>query len=172
MTTAAIRRGLLATFPPGAPLAVVAPAGMFEDAVAARNDSATTLHQCASGVPAASANVIVEGLDAVPEPLALLAALRAAAPAARLFALVANGAHLPALAAYFAGAAIAAARPLVRADIEPLLHGAGWNAFAVEPIAGEAPFATRIGGLTFALEDAATLERVSPAAFLAVADPV
>lgn len=172
MITAAIRRGLLATFPPGTALAIVAPAGMFEDAVAARNDPATTLHSGVSGLPASSPNVIVEGLDAVADPAELLAALRVTAPAARLFALIANAAHLPALAAFFAGAAMADARPLVRADIEPLMRGAGWNAFAVEPIASETPFATQLGGLTFALDDAAALERVAPAAFLAVADPV
>jgi hypothetical protein len=179
MITTAIRRGLLENFPFGTPLAIVAPAGTFEDAVTARNDPATTLHAGASGLPAMSSNVIVEGLDAVSDPAALLAALRAATPAARLFALIANAAHLPALAAFFAGATMAYARPLVRGDIEQLMSAAGWNAFAIEPIAGEAPFApasipgaVQLGGLTFALADAAALERVAPAAYLAIADPV
>jgi hypothetical protein len=170
MITAAIRRGLLATFPPGTPLAIVAPDGAFEEAVAARNDPATAIYARAADVPAASPNVIVEGLDAVADPHALLAVLRATTPKARLFALVPNGAHLPALAAYFAGAAIAPAHALVRADLEPLMAAARWNAFAVEPIADDLPLA--LGTLTFALADAATRERVAPAAFLAIADPV
>jgi hypothetical protein len=183
MIGAAVRRGLLTNFPLGAPLAIVAPDGAFDDVVAARNDPATTLHvigperEMVTGVPVTSPNVIVEGLDAVADPIALLTALRAAAPAARLFALVSNAAHLPALAAYFAGAAIAAAHPLVRADVERMLAAAAWNVIAVEPVAGEAPFAPEIpgkvqlGALTFALDDAATIERVRPAAFLAIADP-
>jgi hypothetical protein len=175
----AIRRGLLANFPTGTPLAVVAPDGAFDDVVADRNDPLTTIHASPSGVPATSPNVIVEGLDAVADPRGLLVALRATTPAARLFALVANAAHLPALAAYFAGAAIAPARPLVRADIERLIAGTGWNVFAIESIASDVPFApppvpgpVQVGALTFTLADAATLERVTPAAFLAIADPI
>ena len=145
MITSAIRRGLLANFPAGTPLAIVAPEGAF-DGLAAERD------------------------DAVEDPVALLAAVRAAAPQARLFALVANAAHLPALAAYFNGGAIAAVRPLVRADVERALADAGWNQIALNPIAEDDPFVTQIGGLSFTLDDTETRERVRPAAFLAIAD--
>jgi hypothetical protein len=121
-------------------------------------------------LPATAPHVIVEGLDAVEDPVALLAAVRAAAPQARLFALVANAAHLPALAAYFNGGAIAAVRPLVRADVERALADAGWNQIALNPIAEDDPFVTQIGGLSFTLDDTETRERVRPAAFLAIAD--
>jgi hypothetical protein len=175
---AAIRRGLLANFPPGTPLAIVAPAGAFDELVATRNDSAITLHANAETVPATSPHVIVEGLDAVDDPAALLARVRAAAPQARLFALASNAAHLPALAAFYAGAALAAARPLVRADVERALAAGGWQLVALEAIAAEVPFAVpeipgavQLGALTFQLDDRATLERVLPAAYLAIADP-
>lgn len=180
MITAAIRRGLLANFPFGTPVAIVAPDGVFTGLAAERNDPATSLHalQLEPALRAAAPHVILEGLDAVEDPVALLAHVRGAAPQARLFALVANGAHLPALAAYFGGAAIAAVRPLVRNEVERALAAAGWHPIAIEAIADEPTFAAAalpaavpIGALTFALDDAATLERVRPAAFLAIADP-
>jgi hypothetical protein len=173
MITSAIRRGLLANFPAGTPLAIVAPAGAFDELVAQRNDAATSVHAAATlaGLPATAPHVIVEGLDAVDDPAALLAAIRAAAPQARLFALVANAAHLPALAAYFNGAAIAPVRPLVRADVERALDAAGWTPIALDPIAEDVPFITDVDGVSFALADDAMRERVRPAAWLAIADP-
>ena len=164
---------MLANFPAGTPLAIVAPPGAFDGLVAARDDAATRLYPTErhTEFPAGSPHVIVEGLDAVDDPVALLAGVRAAAPHARLFALVANAAHLPALAAYFHGARIAAVRPLVRADVERALAAAGWRALALDPIDDGAPFSNETGGLTFTLADEAMRERVRPAAFLAVADP-
>ncbi len=157
MITAAIRRGLLANFPPG-----------------------TTVHALGGGeaIPASAAHVIVEGLDAVDDPVALLAQIRAAAPQTRLFALVANAAYLPSLAAYLAGTAIAAVRPLTRADVERILAAAGWHQIALEEIADDAAFAVpelpaalQFGLVTFQIADGAMLERVRPAAFVAIADP-
>jgi hypothetical protein len=178
MITAAIRRGLLANFPPGTPLDIVAPDGAFDELVTARNDPSTTLHADAGTVPAASTHVIVEGIDWVEDPVALFVQLRAAAPRARLFALACNAAYLPALTAYFTGAGTSTTRPLVRADVERVLAAAGWQIIGLEPIAGEAAFAApeipgnvTLGPLTFRLADAAMLERMQPAAFLAVADP-
>ena len=173
MITSAIRRRLLANFPAGTPLAIVAPPGAFDQLVAERNDAATSLHQLErqADVPSGSPHVIVEGLDAVDDPAALLAGVRAAAPHARLFALCANAAHLPALAAYFHGARIATVRPLVRADVERALAAAGWRALALDPIDDDVPLSNETGGLTFTLADEAMRERVRPAAFLAVADP-
>lgn len=172
MITNAIRRGLLANFPAGTPLAIVAPDDAFDALVAERNDAATSLHALATAdLPATVPHVIVEGLDAVDDPVALLAEVRAAAPQARLFALVANAAHLPAMAAYFNGGAIATVRPLVRGDIERALEAAGWKRIALDPIAEDVPFVTQIGGLSFTLDDAEMRERVRPAAFLAIADP-
>jgi hypothetical protein len=156
MITAAIRSGLLANFPPG-----------------------TTVHALGGGeaIPASAVHVIVEGLDAVEDPVALLADIRAAAPQARLFALVANGAYLPALAVYFGGTRIAAVRPLTRIDVERILAASGWHQIGLETIADDAAFAApelpaavRFGLLKFQIDDAATLERVRPAAFLAIAD--
>jgi hypothetical protein len=173
MITGAIRRGLLANFPAGTPLAIVSPDGAFDTLVAERNDAATSLHGLGAlaELPAAAPHVIVEGLDAVDDPVALLAGVRAAAPHARLFALVANGAHLPALAAYFNGAPIAPVRPLVRADIERALDAAGWKQIALNPIAEDVPFVTQAGGLSFRLDDDDVRERSRPAALLAIADP-
>jgi hypothetical protein len=173
MITSAIRRGLLANFPAGTPLAIVAPEGAFDDLVAERNDAATSLHALAAyaDLPPTAPHVIVEGLDALADPVTLLAGVRAAAPQARLFALVANGAHLPALAAYFNGGAIAPVRPLVRADVERALDASGWKQIALDPIAEDVPFITHVGGLSFTLDDDAMRERVQPAALLAIADP-
>jgi hypothetical protein len=173
LITSAIRSRLLASFAAGTPLAIVAPAGAFDRLVAERNAAATSLYRTEqhADIPADSPHVIVEGLDAVDDPVALLAAVRAAAPHARLFALVANAAHLPALAAYFHGARIAAVRPLVRADVEGALAAAGWRVLALDPLDDGAAFSNETGGLTFTLADEAMRERVRPAAFLAVADP-
>jgi hypothetical protein len=177
-----MRRGLLANFPPGTPLIIVAPHGAFDEIVAARNDAATVLHAFAPGAPAfgiaAGPHVIVEGLDALDDPAALLAHVRAAAPQCRMFVLASNAAYLPALAAFFSGAAPALARPLVLADLEALLAQTGWSVLAIEPIAAadtfpppDVPGAIGIGPLTFHLADAAMLARVTPGALLAVADP-
>lgn len=157
MITAAIRRGLLANFPPG-----------------------TNVHALGSGAPiaASAVHVIVEGLDAVDDPVELLARIRATAPQARLFALVANAAYLPALAAYFNGTAIAAVRPLTRDDVERILASSGWRQIALEEIADDDAFAVPglpavlpFGKLTFRIDDGAMAERVRAAAFLAIADP-
>jgi hypothetical protein len=179
MITPAMRRGLLASFPRGTPLAIIAPPGAFDALLAERDDAAVSVHEPARlDVPPEAPNVVLEGLDTVDDPVALLAAVRALSPHARLFALVANAAYLPALAAFVLGETIASVRPLSRGELEAALPAAGWRMLALETLANDVPLAAAeppgaiaIGPLTLHIDDDATLERVRPAAFLAVADP-
>ncbi len=153
-----IRRAVLASFPAGA---------AFADAAGG-----------AEALDATAPHVLLEGLDAIDDPRAFLAAVRERMPHARLFALVANAAHLAALGAFYAGVAPAAAHPLVRAEIEPLFLAAGWQTTAITPIVDgslpppeAAPLEINAGAIIFQIADAATLERTRDAAFFIVADP-
>jgi hypothetical protein len=152
-----IRRAVLANFPAGT---------MFADAAAG-----------IGAIDAAAPHVLLEGLDAVDDPVGFLSALRVHVPRARLFALVANAAHLPALGAFFAGQAQSAGHPLVRAEIEPLFLAAGWQPTEITPIAdGSLPPAQAVpveintGAIIFQIVDPAVLERARSAAFFIVAD--
>jgi hypothetical protein len=128
-----------------------------------------------ANLPAGS--VLLEGLEDSEDPLALLRAAHAQAQHPQLFALIANGAYLPALGAFFNGGALAAGHPLVRAEIEALLLTAGWRARTIAAIADAAipppqaaPLEINAGAIIFQITDSAALERVRAAAFFVVAD--
>jgi hypothetical protein len=179
------RTTLLDLFPHGVPLLVLAPAAQ-PDLVAhcvARNDPASAAATFAADgridrVPAGRAfdNVVLEGLDAVDEPVALLRAIRAAAPAARLFALVANAASLSGLAAFVAGVSLAPAHPLVRAELEPLFADGDYGIVHVDELENALDEAERVnGGLRLGMLLAAELgpddeRRLRTDAFLVIAD--
>jgi hypothetical protein len=123
-----LRRSFLELVPPATPALVVAPGGT-ELLALAQSEPALTARPFDDAADAAgfAAYVLLEGLDAHHDPAALLGTLRCAAPAARLFALVANGAYFPDVAAFAGGARIAPVRPLVRTEIEPLFAAGGWT---------------------------------------------
>jgi hypothetical protein len=179
------RRATLATFPAGTPLLVLAATRTgFAELVAERNDPATAfadLETVVAGtgfIHATVGNVIIEGLDDLDEPGIFLAGLSGRLPQARIFALVANGAHLVALGAFFAGVPLAAGHPIVRDEIDSLFGQANWRIVAIKPIRDESlpaaealPFAANIGPIVFALSDSAMLARSRDAGFLVIADP-
>jgi hypothetical protein len=182
--TAAIRRAALETFPVGTQFIIVAPnRSEFAELVGERNDASVAL--LGLGAVAMSdapldptiLNVLLEGLDDLDNPVAFLAGLHRKAPQARVFALIANGAHIGSLGAFFAGIPLAAAHPLVRDEIEPLFHAAGWQPLAIRPFNDEAippvdalPFSAGIGEIVFNLSEPAMLERCRCTAFLVIAD--
>ena len=137
------------------------------------DDGAPPAHPLLATVP----HVLLEGLDDVEQPGAVLAALAQSAVHARLFALVANGAHLRALAAFIAGTPLARAHPLVRAELEPLFLAGGWQPLAITPIydpslAVPSSFPAHVdaGFAAVRVDDVEQLERGRTAAFMVVAD--
>jgi hypothetical protein len=179
-----MRQAVLGTFPTGTPLLVLAPeAAEFAPLVRARNDAAIDVRPLAE--VAASGDVLhssipyvlLEGLDDLDDPVSFLAGLRHRTPQARVFALIANAAHLHALGAFYSGAPLAGGHPLVRDDIEPLFRAAGWLPLAIEalidesiPAAHALPFAANAGNIVFQMAEPVMLERSRNAAFLVVAD--
>jgi hypothetical protein len=182
MIDADLRRALLANFPPGASLAVVAPPDKnYPDLLAARGDGATLVTLDGSwpepGALGPVEHVVLEGIDDTDDPVGLLAAVRAAAPAARLFLVVSNAAHMRGLQAFFNGTPLARAHPLVQSEIEPLLKAAGWRALTIDPVPDESiplgqalPFELASPTICFKINDEAVLERARIRAFIAIAD--
>ena len=185
MFTSEQRRATLATFPAGTPVLVISAEHTgFAALIAERNDPATEhagLVAIAAGdeiVHPTIGNVILEGLDELDDPVAFLAGLKRRLPQARIFVLIANGAHLVALGAFYAGLPLAAGHPLVRDEIEPLFAEAAWHILAVKPIRDEGlppaeslPFTANIGPIVFSLSDSAMLARSRDSGFLVIADP-
>jgi len=182
MITNALRSTVLAGFPHGTPLVVAAAdSAAYAEVLSARADPAVLLlsfDDVAAGDErlAAAQNVLLEGLDAAEDPVALLTSLRAGAPLARVFALVANAAHVRGLAAAFAGS-FPGGHPLVRAELEPLFIAAGWTPLAVTPIADPTivlphapPFVFALGSITIGVDDGEIAERSTVAAYVVVAD--
>jgi hypothetical protein len=182
MIDADLRRALLANFPPGTSLAVIAPPDKgYPELLAARGDGAALVALDGSwpepGALGAVGHVVLEGIDDTDDPVGLLAAVGAAAPSARLFLIVSNAAHLRALQAFFNGAPLARAHPLVHSEIEPLLRASGWRPITVDPIPDESiplaqplPFELTTPTICFKINDAAVLERARIRAFIAIAD--
>lgn len=175
---------VLANFPRGTPLLVVAPASSEFGRIAADlGDPAVEVATLEGGGEidhaglAAAPHVLLEGLDAVERPAALLAALHERAPRARLFALVSNAAHVRGLAAFFGGRPLAANHPFVQAELEPLFAAAGWRTLAVTPIPdrsieppAELPGYLELANMSLRVEDAAMRDAGCTAAYLVVAD--
>jgi hypothetical protein len=179
------RTTLLDLFPRGVPLLALCATAQPQLAahVRARSDPSATAaifgpdgHFDDLAVRAVD-NVVLEGLDAVAEPAALLLAIRATAPAARLFALVANAASLSALAAFVEGSPLAPAHPLVRAELDPLFTGGRYAIVHVDDLENALEDAERVaGGLRVGKLLAAELgpddeRRLRTDAFLVIADP-
>ncbi len=178
------RATLLDLFPPALPLLVLAPvdAPLLVEQVAARGRPAVTACFGSDGrfgaePDAAIENLLLEGLDAVDDPQALLRRIRDAVPQARMFALVSNAASLTSLANFVAGAPLAAAHPLVREELEPLFAAGGYAIVRIDPLTSTLMNAEQLrGGLrlqTLLVADLTGDEelRVRTDAFLIVADP-
>ena len=180
-----MRRAALRTFPLGTPLTVLAlPLAGFAAFLRERDDDVPVLRDLAAvaldteRLDPATPHLLVEGLDALAEPEAFLRAVRERAPQARVFALISNAAHLGSLGAFYAGAPIAAAHPLVPEEIEPLFAAGGWQILAIKNLIDESippatalPFAVTARTITFNLIEPAMLERCRNAGFLVIADP-
>lgn len=179
MIGAQLRRAVLGNFPPGTPFLVLAPdRSGFAGIVRERNEDIVTFRPLGEGPPASACpHLLLEGLDELADPIAFLQRVRDVMPDARIFALVANAAHLVALATFYAGDAIAAEHPLTGAEIAPLFAAAGWTTLAIKPLADDAlpaadaaPVMITAGGIGMECVDAATLDRGRTAAYLAIAD--
>ena len=183
MIDAELRRAVLANFPPGTSLGVVAPADKgYSELLSARGDGAALVVLADGKAPSADAlvsleHVLLEGVDDVEDPVGLLRSVRAAAPSARLFLVIANAAYARSLLAFFDGAPLARAHPLVGSEIEPLLAAAGWRPLAINPIADESipadqalPFELTTPNMCIKISDSAMLERTRTRAFIVIAD--
>lgn len=182
MIDAELRRAVLANFPPGTSLGVVAnPESGYPELLGARGDGAAFFALGAS-LPAPGSlgpveHVLLEGIDDVADPVELLRAVKTAATGARLFVVVSNAAYGRGLLAFFNGAALAREHPLVQSEIEPMLSAAGWRALAINPIPDESipaaqtlPFELTSPTMCIKITDAAMLERTRIRAFIAIAD--
>jgi hypothetical protein len=184
MIDADLRRAVLANFPPGTSLVVVAPPDKgYVALLESRGDGLRFLgidgQLPAPGSLGAIEHVLLEGVDDIEDPAALLAAVRVAAPVARLFMLVSNAAYLRGLLAFFNGAPLAREHPLVEAEIPPLLGAGGWKPVAITPIPDESisgpgslPFELASPTICFKISDPAMLHRACVRAFIAIADRV
>lgn len=182
MIDAELRQAVLANFPPQTSLVVMAPADKgYKALVESRGDGVRCV-EIDGGLPAAGTfdkveHVLLEGVDDVDDPQALLSAVHAAAPVARLFMLVSNAAYVRGLLAFFNGAPLARAHPLVEAEIPGLLGASGWRPLALTPIADESipgpqslPVEITSPSLCFKIGDEAMLQRARVRAFIAIAD--
>lgn len=174
---------MLATFPRGTPLAILAPVhyGYGEILAKRRDPSAIRMDPVAASAQSsaliARGNILLEGLDGFVDPAEFLRKLAKAAPNARLFALVSNAAHLRGLADFLNGAPLAAAHPLVREELEPLFASGGWRVIEINAIYDEAvavseplPLPVEMRGIRFSLPDEPMRARGRVYAFLTVAD--
>lgn len=184
MILESVRASLLGSFPAGTPVLIAATEpGAFAALVAARSDPATALTALTAAFDhpalAATPHVVLEGLDDVEDPPALLAALRDAAPQARLFALVANGAHVRGLGAFLRGRPPARAHPLVEGELHALFTAGGWQVVAVTPVRdpslpSPSSYPSQLAdgdAVSVRVDDAEMFARLATAAFVVVADP-
>lgn len=177
-----MRAALLGSFPRGTPLAVIAPddSGLGDQLDARRDPAAVFLRleswTAGTRLPRTFPNVIVEGLDALDDPASLLRDLRNRAGDARLFALIANAASVRALSAFFAGTPLARRHPLVEWEAQRLLADGGWKVLAVKPwpaaetSEARLPLRLAMPSIEFDVSDAQMLERVTPQAFIVIAE--
>lgn len=183
MVLSAVRRSLLAEFPRGLPLVILAPAETgFERIAAETGDDAIAVRTlAASGVldgrlPEHVEHCIVEGFDHVDDAAALARMLRASLPpSCRLFALIANGANARALQAFFGGEG-PRAHPLVAAELPSLFEQNGWRVLALraipDPTVADALPVTIDGDhLRFHVDTPERLATLRTLAFVAICDP-
>jgi hypothetical protein len=174
-----MRQGLLDQFPGSVPLTVVVAGTDFYKHALTRRPGLTLLPLVDDvALPAnADPNVIVDGLDALDEPLTALRALRRPGTVARMYALVSNGAYGVTLLKFLACDAHAAAHPLVAADLPDLFAESGWClvdriAMVDQSVAhGPIPYAVTERDVSLKVTTPEIAERLSTAGFLVIADP-
>ncbi len=174
-----MRQGLLDQFPGSVPLTVVA-TGTGYYAYASTLRPGLTLLPLAPDTPLAKIadpDVILDGLDTLADPAAFLRALRRQGLVKRVFALVSNGAYGVTLLKFLAGDAIAAAHPLVAADLAALFAESGWCVIDLIALIdqsvshGPIPYAVTDRDVTVKVTTPEIAERLSAAGYLVVADP-
>ncbi len=175
----AIRAALLDQFPAGMPLVVVARDTAFYAGRARDNPHVRVVTLGEDGVEVAAvagAPLIVDGLDLLDDPAAALRALRAAAPGARAFALIANAAHARALADFIDGSLRGSWHPLVKADLGPLFAASGWHVHEIASLPDVAllppslPVVLALGAVGVHVTTAEERDRIATAAYVVIAD--
>jgi hypothetical protein len=175
-----MRLGLLNRFPSAVPVTILAAGTEFYAWAATQRAGLTLLPLASDAAPLPAigdTNLIVDGLDALADPVALLRDLRRATSGARVFALVSNGAYGADLLNFLAGDALAAAHPLVAGDLEALFAAGGWQAVERIPLIdrtiahGPIPYAVSNRGVALMVTSAEIAERLSTAGFFVIADP-
>lgn len=156
----------------------------FRALAAARDDDAivvtalsadeTPRHPALAAIP----HIVLDGLENLNDPVALLTALRSATATARLFAVVSNAAHVWDLAALVNGAPATYGHPLVHDEIAALFSAAGWLPLGITPVPDPSlpvpaafPAAIGAGRLAYRVDDRPAFERAATSAFIVVADP-
>lgn len=170
------------SFPRGTSLAIVAPVACgFGEILTERGDRTTIFVALADGrLPERQSletadNVLLEGLDATPDPMELLLQVRRISGSARLFALIANASYARSLDALYRGANLAVEHPLTREELPQLLADGGWQVVAINPVFDpllpqSVPATIDLPAVQFACSDDAMLNRLRAQAFLAIAD--
>jgi hypothetical protein len=174
-----MRRGLLAQFSADIPItALVSGAPFYHDAAAHRRLDVVPLEDVATRPPAhLSPHVIIDGLDALPDPAAALRNVRSAASPVRVFALVANAVYASTLGAFVAGERMARSRPLVATDLDALFADTGWHEVERIPLVDRAlaaaaiPSTIAVGSVTFTLTSPEVAARLTTAGYFVIADP-
>ena len=180
MIVDAIREAVLGHFPPALPLTVLATQPAFYLRAAATRTGLTVValdRDVRAIAPLADENILFDGLGDVDEPVAVLRALRATSPHARLFALIPNGAYGPTIARFAAGENVYRSHPLVDAEIAELIAAGGWSTIARVPIFDGSPVPATFpavagaGGVTLTVDSAEVSQRLRAAGFLVTAQP-
>lgn len=173
-----MRQGLLEQFPGDVPITVLAFGTDFYERAATRRAGLTLLPLAIdAALPAIGGSVIVDGLDLLTDPAVALRELRRASVAARVFALVSNAAYGVTVLNFLAGDTLAAAHPLVAAEIDELFAGSGWHVVTRSELIdrgtahGPVPYGVSNRGVTVTVTSPEIAERLSTAGFVVVADP-
>jgi hypothetical protein len=171
----AVRHAAFAMCAPGEGVAAfVAQPEVYRAVLAGRPD--VTLHGLA-GAPGGVrgyTTAIVEGVDTLDDPAGTLRAIAAAAPGARIVALVANAAFALAIDAFVAGTA-AGGHAFTASEIGPLFARAGLVPQQIAPVYGgrvanaRLPLDVSAGHVKLRVESPAALESLQIAAFVVVA---
>jgi len=171
-----VRQGILAVPAPTEKVVVFASRPeTYRALLAGRRDVRVLAIGDAASVPHGCATVVVEGIDDVEDPLALLRAIAPVGSAVRVIALVANAAFAPALDAFIAGGLLAGGHAYVESELTPLFEAAGLRMESITPVFGGVPGSPALptdlstGRVKFRVDTADVLARLHVAAYIAIA---
>ena len=174
-----MRLGLLDQFPSGVPITVLSTGTQLYAREAPQRPNLTLLTLTSDGAvlaKIAGPNVLLDGLDLLPDPVAALRALRRVPTVLRIFALVSHAAYSVTLLKLLAGDKLSAAHPLAGADIDALFAQSGWRLVDRSPLIdrkvahGPIPYAVSDRGVTLKVSSPEVAERPGTAGFVVVAD--